>query len=75
MKTDPTRYRVIDTKTGNVLGYTNSSKAIADHCKEAGITKRDLSSGGQMPSVPARTTVDALAVQVERALDQPNVTQ
>ena len=32
----------------NVLGYTNSSKAIADHCKEAGITKRDISSGGQM---------------------------
>lgn len=32
----------------NVLGYTNSSKAIADHCKDAGITKRDISSGGQM---------------------------
>lgn len=29
----------------------------------------------QMPSVPTRAAADALAVQVQGALDQPNVTQ
>lgn len=30
-----------------VLGYTNSRKAIADHCKASGVTKRYIRSGGQ----------------------------
>ncbi|MCZ4065668.1 ORF6C domain-containing protein [Oxalobacter aliiformigenes] len=30
-----------------VLGYTNSRKAIIDHCKASGVTKRYISSGGQ----------------------------
>ena len=30
-----------------VLGYTNSRKAIIDHCKASGVTKRYTSSGGQ----------------------------
>lgn len=29
------------------LGYTNTSKAITDHCREAGVTIRYTSSGGQ----------------------------
>lgn len=34
----------------NVLGYTNSSKAIADHCKAGGVTKRDTpTSSGIQP--------------------------
>lgn len=34
----------------NVLGYSNSSKAIADHCKAGGITKRDTpTSSGIQP--------------------------
>lgn len=32
----------------NVLGYANDTDAIKKHCKEAGVAKRDLSSGGQM---------------------------
>ena len=31
----------------SVLGYTNSRKVIADHCKASGVTKRYISSGGQ----------------------------
>ncbi|MXS81558.1 hypothetical protein ABD07_00315 [Nitrosomonas oligotropha] len=31
----------------NILGYRNSSKAIEDHCREAGVTKRYIRSGGQ----------------------------
>lgn len=30
-----------------VLGYANSRKAIADNCREAGVTASDISSGGQ----------------------------
>jgi prophage antirepressor-like protein len=30
-----------------VLGYVNSRKAIADNCREAGVTASDISSGGQ----------------------------
>ena len=32
-----------------LLGYTNSRKAVADHCREGGVTKRDTptSSGVQ----------------------------
>lgn len=75
MKTDPTRYRVIDTKTGKTVGtYANAQTARAAR------DRLDLRYGAiryrvLTPSVPARTTVDALTVQVERALDQPNVTQ
>lgn len=32
----------------NVLGYANSRDALAKHCREAGVAKRDISSGGQM---------------------------
>jgi prophage antirepressor-like protein len=32
----------------DVLGYVNDSDAIKKHCREAGVAKRDLSSGGQM---------------------------
>lgn len=36
----------------NILGYTNSSKAISDHCKEKGITKRyPLPTNGGMQEV------------------------
>lgn len=31
----------------NILGYGNDSAALAKHCREAGVTKRDLRSGGQ----------------------------
>lgn len=32
----------------DVLGYANSRKAVSDHCKEKGVTKRDtLSKGGK----------------------------
>lgn len=31
-----------------VLGYRNDSDAIAKHCRQSGVAKRDLSSGGQM---------------------------
>ena len=32
----------------DVLGYANPRKAISDHCKEKGVTKRyTLSSGGE----------------------------
>jgi prophage antirepressor-like protein len=30
-----------------VLGYANGRKAIADNCREAGVTASDISSGGQ----------------------------
>lgn len=30
-----------------VLGYRNAPDAVAKHCREAGIAKRDISSGGQ----------------------------
>ncbi|KSI61861.1 BRO-N domain-containing protein [Pseudomonas aeruginosa] len=30
-----------------VLGYANSRDALAKHCREAGVAKRDISSGGQ----------------------------
>ena len=30
-----------------VLGYANSRKAVADSCREAGVTASDISSGGQ----------------------------
>jgi prophage antirepressor-like protein len=32
----------------NVLGYANSRDALAKHCRESGVAKRDISSGGQM---------------------------
>lgn len=35
----------------SVLGYRNAADAIAKHCREAGIAKRDISSGGQKRSV------------------------
>lgn len=35
------------TDVCSVLGYTNSRKVIADHCKASGVTKRYISSGGQ----------------------------
>lgn len=35
----------------DVLGYVNSRKTIQDHCKISGVTKRDISSGGQMREV------------------------
>lgn len=31
----------------DVLGYSNSRKALSDHCRDAGVTKRYISSGGQ----------------------------
>ena len=34
-----------------VLGYGNVSDAISKHCREAGIAKRDISSGGQSRSI------------------------
>ncbi|MDH1104833.1 BRO family protein [Pseudomonas otitidis] len=34
-----------------VLGYLNAPDAIRKHCREAGIAKRDISSGGQKRSV------------------------
>lgn len=33
-----------------VLGYVNSRDAISKHCREAGVAKRDIRSGGQMRS-------------------------
>ena len=49
--------RTIETENGQILfcgmdiakalGYSNPRKAIADHCKEKGVTKRDtLTKGG-----------------------------
>lgn len=35
----------------SVLGYRNAPDAIGKHCREAGIAKRDISSGGQKRSV------------------------
>ncbi|HSX91089.1 MAG TPA: BRO family protein [Pseudomonas sp.] len=35
------------TDVCSVLGYSNSRKAIADNCREAGVTASDISSGGQ----------------------------
>ena len=35
----------------DVLGYANSRKALADHCRTSGVTKRDISSGGQMRAI------------------------
>ena len=38
-----------DTDVYNILGYQNSRKALQDHCKEAGVTKRytPTTSGNQ----------------------------
>lgn len=42
----------VATDVTTILGYTNSSKAITDHCKEKGITKRyPLPTKGGMQSV------------------------
>lgn len=35
----------------SILGYRNAADAVAKHCREAGIAKRDISSGGQMRSL------------------------
>ena len=32
----------------DVLGYVNSRDALAKHCRESGVAKRDIRSGGQM---------------------------
>lgn len=35
----------------NALEYKNSRKAIADHCKEGGVTKRDIPTTGGIQSI------------------------
>lgn len=75
MLNDPTRYCVIDTKTGKTVGtYATANRARSER------DRLDLRYGAiryrvVMPSVPARTTANPLAVQVDGALDQPNVAQ
>jgi prophage antirepressor-like protein len=35
----------------SILGYSNSRDALAKHCREAGVAKRDISSAGQKRSL------------------------
>ncbi|WP_288077748.1 BRO family protein [Pseudomonas sp.] len=39
------------TDVCSILGYSNSRDAMAKHCREAGVAKRDISSAGQKRSL------------------------
>ena len=44
-----------------VLGYRNDTDAVKKHCREAGVAKRDLSSGGQRRELPSLTKAISIA--------------
>lgn len=50
METEDGKVLFCGADVAKALGYTNSRKALADHCKEKGVTKRDtLTNGGIQP--------------------------
>ena len=39
------------TQCAKILGYTNPRKAVIDHCKEEGVTKRDVPTSGGVQQI------------------------